>query len=138
MFPGLRLKKWLFIAAGTGFVGIGVVGIAVPVLPTTPFLLLAAYFYARGSQRLHDALLNNRIVGMYLRNYTEGRGMTLHSKVVTLGFLWIGILLAATLATDAVAMQIGLVAVAVGVTIHIVTLKTADGGRPPSPTSGGT
>lgn len=125
MSRGLRLRKWLFVAAGTGCVGIGAVGIAVPVLPTTPFLLLAAFFYARGSQRFHDALLANRVVGSYIRNYVEGRGMTLRSKVATLGLLWLGITLAASFATDSPILRTALLSIAVGVTIHIMALRTA-------------
>ena len=125
MAPAFKLKKWLFIAAGTGCVGVGAVGLAVPVLPTTPFLLLAAFFYARSSQRFHDALLSNRVVGSYIRNYVEGRGMTLRSKVATLGLLWLGISLTAAFATDSSVLRTALLTVAVGVTIHIVTLKTA-------------
>jgi len=126
MSPRAGFKKWLFIAAGTGCVGVGAVGIAVPVLPTTPFLLLAAFFYARSSPRFHDALLGNRVVGNYIRNYVERRGMTLRSKVATISFLWLGIVLAAIFATDNPAVRITLLLVAIGVTTHILTLKTAD------------
>jgi uncharacterized membrane protein YbaN (DUF454 family) len=76
-----KLKNWLFIIAGTIAVGIGVIGIIVPVLPTTPFLLLAAICYMRGSQRLYNALLYNRFIGSYVRNYLEGRGMSLKMKI---------------------------------------------------------
>ena len=126
MSHGPRLKKWLFIAAGTGCVGIGTVGIAVPVLPTTPFLLLAAFFYARSSQRFHDSLLSNRVVGSYIRNYVEGRGMTPRSKVATLILLWLGIALTVAFATDIFALRLILLLIAAGVTVHILTLKTAE------------
>ena len=102
------------------------VGIAVPVLPTTPFLLLAAFFYARSSQRFHDALLGNRLFGSYIRNYVERRGMTRRSKVATLALLWLGIGLAATFATDILAMRLTLLLIAAGVTLHILTLRTAE------------
>ena len=69
-----KLKRRLFVIAGTIALGIGVVGIIIPVLPTTPFLLLAAICYMRGSQWLYNALLCNRFVGTYVRNYLEGRG----------------------------------------------------------------
>ena len=126
MSPGLRVKKWLFIAAGTGCVGVGAFGIVVPVLPTTPFLLLAAFFYARSSQRFHDSLLSNRVVGSYIRNYVEGRGMTPRSKVATLILLWLGIALTVAFATDIFALRLILLLIAAGVTVHILTLKTAE------------
>ncbi|MBN1857565.1 MAG: YbaN family protein [Dehalococcoidia bacterium] len=119
-----RLKRWLFIAAGTVCVCIGAVGIVVPGLPTTPFLLLAAFCYTRGSQRLYTALLNNRLVGSYLRNYLEGRGMTRRSKVWTLSLLWGGIILAAVLATDSMSVRILLAIILCGVTAHILTVGT--------------
>jgi len=120
------LKKWLFFAAGTGCVGVGAIGIAVPVLPTTPFLLLAAFFYARSSQRFHDALLGNRLIGSYIRNYVERRGMTLRSKIGTVCLLWTGMALTVAFATDSPSVRITLILVAVAVTTHIVTLKTAE------------
>ena len=120
-----HVKRWLLIAAGTLCVIIGAVGIIVPVLPTTPFLLLAAACYTRGSQRLYTALLNNRLVGSYLRNYLEGRGMTRRSKIWTLSLLWLGITLTAAFATDSLPVRMLLAAVLVGVTIHVLTIGTA-------------
>jgi uncharacterized membrane protein YbaN (DUF454 family) len=73
--------------AGTIALGIGVIGIIVPVLPTTPFLLLAAICYMRGSHRLYNALLCNRFIGSYVRNYLEGRGMSRKMKMWTLSML---------------------------------------------------
>ena len=84
-----KLRRRLFVTAGTIALVIGVVGIIIPVLPTTPFLLLAAICYMRGSQRLYNALLCNRFVGNYVRNYLEGRGMSLRRKIWTLTLLWL-------------------------------------------------
>ncbi|MCK4961561.1 MAG: YbaN family protein, partial [Anaerolineales bacterium] len=86
-----KLKRRLLIAAGTISTAIGIVGILVPVLPTTPFLLLAAAFYLRSSQKLYDRLLNNRFIGAYVRNYLQGRGMPWKVKMVTILLLWITI-----------------------------------------------
>ena len=120
-----KLKRWLFIIAGTIAIGIGVIGIIVPVLPTTPFLLLAAICYMRGSQRLYNALLCNRFIGSYVRNYLEGRGMSLKMKMWTLSLLWVAIVCTAVLATDSLIIRIILAVVLTGVTIHILTVKTA-------------
>ena len=113
------------MAAGTACVGIGAIGIVVPVLPTTPFLLLAAICYARSSQRLYTALLSNRLLGSYIGNYLEGRGMTARAKAWTLSLLWLGIALTAALATDSLMVRMLLAAVLVGVTIHILMVGTA-------------
>lgn len=116
------LKRSLLIVAGTVCVTVGAIGIVVPVLPTTPFLLLAAACYTGGSRRLYCALLNNRLVGSYLRNYLEGKGMTRRSKIWTLSLLWAGITLAAALATDSLLVRVVLGIVLTAVTIHILTI----------------
>jgi uncharacterized protein len=119
-----KLKRRLFVIAGTIVLGIGIVGIIVPVLPTTPFLLLTAICYMRGSQRLYNALLCNRFIGSYVRNYLEGRGMSLKVKIWTLSLLWVSIVCTAVLATDSLTIRIILAVVLVGVTIHILLVKT--------------
>ncbi len=116
------LKRLVLVVAGTVCVTIGAIGVFVPVLPTTPFLLLAAACYTRGSRRLYCALLNNRLVGSYLRNYLEGRGMTRRSKIWTLTLLWAGITLAAALATDSLHVRVVLGIVLTAVTLHILSI----------------
>ena len=120
-----KLKRRFFVIVGTISVGIGVVGIIVPVLPTTPFLLLAAICYMRGSQRLYNALLCNRFIGSYVRNYLEGKGMSLKMKIWTLSLLWVSIVCTAALATDSLIIRIILAVVLTGVSIHILLIRTA-------------
>jgi uncharacterized protein len=125
MTPTLdKLKRRLFVIAGTIALVIGVVGIVIPVLPTTPFLLLAALCYTRGSQQLYNALLCNRLVGTYIRNYLEGRGMSPKMKIWTLTLLWVAILCTAILVTHSLIIRIILAVVVVGVTVHILLVKT--------------
>lgn len=119
-----RWKRRIFIIAGSICIGIGGVGIIVPVLPTTPFLLLAAFCYIRGSQRLYNKLMYNRLFGSYLRNYLQGRGMSIKMKIWTLCLLWITIVLTATLVTDSIIIRAILAVVLLGVTIHILLIKT--------------
>ena len=118
------LKRRLFVVVGTIALVLGIIGIIIPVLPTTPFLLLAAICYLRGSQRLYNALLGNRFVGSYIKNYLEGRGMPLKMKIWTLILLWIAIVCSALLATDSLIIRIILAVVLAGVTIHILLIKT--------------
>ncbi|OGO00154.1 MAG: hypothetical protein A2Y90_00010, partial [Chloroflexi bacterium RBG_13_52_12] len=115
--------KRLFILAGTILMIIGIIGIFVPVLPTTPFLLLAAACYARGSDRLYRWLLNNRVFGGYIRSYVEGRGMPLKIKLFSILLLWITIGLTVTLGVEHIAIRIGLILIAIGVTLHISLIK---------------
>ncbi len=117
------MKRTLLIAAGTIFTGIGIVGIVVPVLPTTPFLLLAAACYMRSSRRFYNWLLSNRTLGAYLRNYMEGRGMPARTKLFTIALLWATIGGTALFLTDSLTVRLVLLLVAAGVTTHIALIK---------------
>ncbi len=118
-----RLKRRLLFTAGTIFTGIGILGIFVPILPTTPFLLLAAACYVRSSQRFYNWLINNRLFGIYLSNYIQGKGMPLRVKVITVTLLWITIGLSMWLVTQDVLIRVILALIAVGVTTHIILIK---------------
>ena len=122
-----KLKRGLLLTAGTLLTALGIIGIVVPVLPTTPFLLLAAACYIRSSQRLYHWLLNNRVLGIYIKNYLQGRGMPLKVKIFTIALLWITIGLSMWFATQDVLIRVILGLVAVGVTAHIVRIKTFKG-----------
>jgi uncharacterized membrane protein YbaN (DUF454 family) len=118
------VKRRLLATAGTACVGVGIAGIFIPILPTTPFLLLAAYCYMRSSSRLHRWLLNNRFFGSYVRNYIEGRGMPLLLKIITIALLWTTIGLTTAFAVQHIAIRIVLIVIAVAVSTHIVMIKT--------------
>lgn len=121
----MKRPIWLLlVAGGTAAVTLGVVGVFVPLLPTTPFLLLAAYLYARSSDRFYRRLLGNRWIGGYLRRYYEQRSMTRRHKAFTLVLLWTVIALSAALAVDAWWARMLLGAVAVGVTVHLMWIPT--------------
>ncbi len=119
-----RFFRYLLIIAGTISVGLGIVGIFLPILPTTPFLLLAAACYARSSKRFYDWLLNNKWFGTYIKNYHEGRGVPLKVKVFTISLLWITILASVFFVVNNFWIKIVLIIIAIGVTIHILTIKT--------------
>lgn len=76
------------VAAGVVCVGIGTVGVFVPVLPTTPFLLLAAACFMRSSQRLHTWLIEHPRLGPYVRGFVDGEGVPRRVKKVALLTLW--------------------------------------------------
>ena len=119
-----RFKRGLFIVAGTIFLWLGGIGIFLPILPTTPFLLLSAACYYKGSERLHRWMLNNRWFGSYIRNYREGKGVPLIVKVFTIFLLWITILFSVFFILLISWIKIILIIIAIGVTIHILTIKT--------------
>ncbi len=122
-----EIKSWLryvLIAIGTISVALGFLGILLPVLPTTPFLLLAAACYIRSSRRFYCWLINNRFCGKYIQNYREKNGIPLKLKIFVISLLWITILASVIFVVDLLVIRILLVLIAVGVTVHISRIKT--------------
>ena len=113
----------LLITLGTFFVGVGIVGIFIPVLPTTPFLLISAALYAKSSTRFYNWLINNRIFGQYIKNYREGKGIPLRLKIITITLLWLTIGCSAIFAVDILWVRIMLVIIAAGVTVHVIGIR---------------
>ena len=119
-----KLIRALFFIAGTITLVLGAVGIVLPVLPTTPFLLLALACYLRSSERMTSWMLNNRYFGKYIRNYTEGKGIPLKTKLFALAILWTAIVYSAVFVMPLLVAQIIMFAVAAAVTLHLVRLPT--------------
>ncbi len=117
-------RRALFVVAGCIALAIGIVGIVVPVLPTTPFLLLAAACFVRGSRQAYEMLMRNRFVGGYIRDYLEHRGMTAGGKVWTLALMGTALTVTAVLATDSAVVRVVLALILVGVSAHILAIKT--------------
>jgi uncharacterized membrane protein YbaN (DUF454 family) len=120
-------RRWvrvLLIVAGTLFVGLGILGIFIPLLPTTPFLLLAAVCYARSSDRFYHWLLYNRWFGSYIRNYLQKRGIPLRAKIFTLVLLWVVIGCSVAFAVESFVVRLILVLIAIGVSVHVLSLRT--------------
>jgi uncharacterized membrane protein YbaN (DUF454 family) len=117
------------MVAGSVLLATGIAGVLVPVLPTTPFLILAALCYARGSERCYAWLTTNRVFGRYLGDYLRGRGVPRSVKAVVLVFLWAVITLSAVLLVDQLWLRVVLFVVAIGVTFHVLLLRgrTGDG-----------
>ena len=118
-----RFLRTILIVAGTAFLMLGMIGIVLPILPTTPFLLLAAACYARSSKRFYNWLLSNKVFGQYIRNYREGKGIPLKVKILSISILWVFIAISIYL-IDNILVRIILILIAVGVTIHISSIKT--------------
>jgi uncharacterized membrane protein YbaN (DUF454 family) len=117
-----RLFRLILIVCGTLSVGLGVIGIFVPLMPTTVFLLLAAACYARSSERHYQRLVQHPWLGTYIRNSREGGGMSRRHKTVTLLLLWIGIGATAFLSVDAWWLRVLLGGIALAVTVHVARL----------------
>lgn len=121
-----RLIRILLLICGTLCVALAVLGMFLPILPTTPFLLLAAVCYARSSERFYNWLITNRWCGRYIRSYREGRGVPLRHKVVTILLLWLSIGYAAWFLVPQWWGKLILAGIAAGVTIHLVRIKTCE------------
>lgn len=116
--------RGLLIVAGTLSVGLGVIGIFLPLMPTTVFLLLAAACYARSSERFYQRLVNSRYLGAYIRNSREGRGMRRGEKAFTLVLLWAGIGATIVWSVEALWLRLVLLGIATGVTVHVARIRT--------------
>ena len=114
------MLKPLLIAIGVLSTALGAAGVVLPILPTTPFLLLAAFCFARSSQRLHNYLINHRILGTYIYNYYH-RAMTPKHKARTLAVLWFGIIVSCLLIGRTFAWVL-LPVIATLVSIHLLRL----------------
>lgn len=119
-----RFSRGLWTIAGTIFLALGMVGIFLPLLPTTPFLLLSAACYFKGSKRMHDWLLGNRLFGSYIRSYREGKGVPKKVKAVSLVVLWATIGFSAFFAVNILIVKAILIVIAIGVTMHVARLPT--------------
>ena len=119
-----RLIRGVLIIAGTLSLGLGIIGIFIPLLPTTPFLLITAYCYFRSSKKLYNWLISNKWFGSYIRNYYEGRGIPLNVKILSVSFLWLTIGFSIYFVVKLLIVWIILIIIAIGVTIHILTIKT--------------
>lgn len=118
------LIRKVLIVAGTLFVGLGIVGIFLPILPTTPFLLLAAACYARSSERFYRWLLNHRWFGKYIRTYQEGKGIPVKAKALSISLIWLTIFSSVIFVVHPLIVRIILIVIAIGVTIYLLSLPT--------------
>jgi uncharacterized protein len=118
------IRRWLLILGGLIAVGLGTIGIFLPLLPTTPFYLLAAACFYRSSDRLYQGLTGNKWFGPYIRNYREYRAIPRHAKIMALILLWGTIGYAVLAVLDYLYLRILLIAIAAGVTVYLLRLKT--------------
>ena len=99
-------------------------GAFLPVLPTTPFLLLSAFFFLRGNRKLYDWLLNHPRMGVYITNFVKHKAIPLRVKIVSVATLWITLLYCAIFVAPHWALSALFILLAVCVTIHILHYKT--------------
>jgi len=118
-----KTRKWLLEICGLAAVGLGVFGIFLPLLPTTPFLLLAAACFFRSSDRLYNWLIHHRWFGRTIRQYREHKAVSLQTKLATLLLLWITLAISG-MVIDVLWLRLVLLLVGIGVTWHVSSMKT--------------
>ena len=115
--------KFLYIIFGTLSLVLGIIGIFLPVLPTTPLLLLTAFCYYRGSSRMYDWLMRHPKLGPYIRNFRENRMIPRRVKAYILTMLWASLLFCAYI-LDPIWLKCLMMFIAIGVTIHILSYRS--------------
>ncbi|MDT3697276.1 MAG: YbaN family protein [Ignavibacterium sp.] len=118
------IYKYAYFVSGILLVAIGIIGIFLPVLPTTIFLILASACFVKSSPKVNEWLRNHKILGTLLKNYQDKTGLTIKSKVIHIIFLWVSILVSAFILTESLPIKLLLFAIALGVSIHLIMIKT--------------
>lgn len=121
-----RLLRGILLGFGFFAVGLGTLGIFLPLLPTVPFLLLAAACFARSSERFHSWLMEHPHLGPIVHGYLSGEGVPLRSKIIALLLLWISIPVSVIFFISILWVQILLIGIALAVTIHLLRLPLAE------------
>ena len=120
--------KYFYLISGFLLVAIGVIGIFLPLLPTTIFLILASICFLKSSPKANEWLRNHKILGGYIDNYQNKTGITRNAKITNIITLWTSISLSAFLLTEELYIRLILLAIAAGVTIHLLMIKTKKAG----------
>ena len=121
-----KMMRSIYIIVGTIALVIGAIGLFLPVIPTTPLVILAAACYYRGSDRLHNWILSSRWFGETVKNYQEGRGLTRDTKVRAISMMWAMILISAWFFVNNLFVRVAIICVAIGVTVYLVRLPTLE------------
>lgn len=123
----MGLLNIFFVISGTVLISLGIIGIFVPGLPTTPFILLAAACYLRGSDKLYQALIKDKRIGKYIMIYREKGGMTIQTKFFSISIMWIMILVSVILCIPVVNVKYAIILLGIIGTIAMsVFVKTVD------------
>lgn len=120
------MKRMFLIIVGSLSLGLGVLGIFLPLLPTTPLLLLAAACYVRSSGRLYHWLITHKRFGPYIRNYREGNGIPLKAKILGVSLLWISMSFTIIFVIPLISIKILLFLIAAYFTWFILKQKTLE------------
>ena len=116
--------KVIYIVLGSISLCLGVMGLFLPLLPTTPFLLLSSILWFRGSPRLYKWLLNHKRLGPYIRNFMENKAIPLRVKVISVSLVWLTLLYCSFFMSGNIWLASLFIVLAIGITWHILSYKT--------------
>jgi uncharacterized membrane protein YbaN (DUF454 family) len=119
----MKIKNLIFFVLGFICLGLGAFGVAVPVLPTTPFVLLAAICFSIANKKTYEWLKKNPVFGPYIENYRTRQGIKMPLKIGSIAFLWAGLIISMIL-VKATLVYVVLGLVGIGVSTHILLIKT--------------
>lgn len=116
--------KWLFVILGLISLGLGILGIFLPILPTTPLLLLSAWLFYRSNRNLYQWLLDHPRLGPYIRNFMINKTIPVKVKVLSISMVWLTLLNCAIFVAEHWALRAFFVLLATAITIHILSYKS--------------
>jgi uncharacterized membrane protein YbaN (DUF454 family) len=116
--------KFIYATLGTIALILGIIGVFMPILPTTPFLLLAAALYFRSSKRLYDWLLSHPHLGAYIKNFREHKAIPLRVKIVSVSLVWITLVYCAVCVAQSWLLSLMFIVLAIAISAHILHYKT--------------
>lgn len=122
-----RVIRAFWVTFGTLSLVLGIIGIFLPLLPTTPFVLLAAACFARGSEKFHNWLITHERFGPLVRDWQAHRSIPFRAKCLALSMMWTSMSITAWLLRARPVSSLTLIAIGIAVTIWMVRLPT----RPP-------
>ena len=120
----MPLLRIVYLIFGTISLILGIIGIVLPLLPTTPFLLLTAFLYYKGSPKIYDRLMKQPVIGKYISNLRENKVIPIKVKIVSITLLWITIPYCIFFVVENLAVRILLGVIMIGVSIHILLFKS--------------
>ena len=117
--------KILFVVLGLISLVVGILGVFLPLLPATPFLLFSAWSFAKSSDKLYNWLMNHKVLGTIIHDYRDEKSLTIRIKISAILLLWVSMLYSIFyVVNEKWWLQLILATIATGVTIHLLTLKT--------------
>ncbi|MDR2830341.1 MAG: YbaN family protein [Methanobrevibacter sp.] len=119
----MKIRRLVYIIFGIIFLSLGAIGVFLPLMPTTPFVILAAFCFGKSLKRAENWILKSKYFGSYIENYRNKVGVPIRAKVRSIIFLWI-VLIVSMVYTWSFFTFIILLLVGVAVSLHIYFLKT--------------